>query len=312
MTTRYPGAEWDPLGPQTQPRMARHDIVCVHTMAGTFLGTDDYFHQNGYGGTESHFGLAGSGRLKQWQDLDFTADANYEGSDRVISIETADMGESFPAWGGSDVPEWTDRQIDVLVAAIRWLCDRYDIPKQLVASSAPGQRGIAYHRQGIDGNFTGPYKGRQGVGERWSKSGGKVCPGDRRIRQLIEIVIPRVTGDDFMSALSNEEQREMLRLLRQIFGETAAPGDGRLREVTILSRALAGVSVDDEVAEAVGPGGDARAHLKTLQIGAVRHGLTPVKPDTTPEPGQGALIEPFKRIFREVLAEGAGTNQPTV
>jgi hypothetical protein len=253
MATRYPGAEWDPLSAtQTQPRMARHDVVCVHTMAGTFAGTDGMFHENGYGGTESHFGLAGSGRLKQWQDLDFTADANYEGSDRVISIETADMGESFPAWGGSDVPPWTDRQIDVLVAGIGWLCDRYDIPKQLVANSSPGQRGIGYHRQGIDGNFTGPYRGRQGVGERWSKSGGKVCPGDRRIRQLIEIVIPRVRGEqeDPMAALTDDQQLELLRLARTIDKRLTDDGDvgRRSKEITIGVRAL--LARDGDVDEA--------------------------------------------------------------
>jgi len=200
MATRYPGAEWDPLGTkQTQPRMDRHDIVGLHTMAGTFAGTNDYFHQNGFGGTESHFGLAGSGRLKQWQDLDHTADANNEGNGRVISIETADMGETFPKWGGSDVPAWTAQQLDKIVVLVRWLCDHYDIPKQLIPDTKPGRRGIGYHRQGIPGNFGPPYRGKVTGGELWTvlpKGFGKPCPGDRRIRQLIEIVIPRVRGEE--------------------------------------------------------------------------------------------------------------------
>jgi hypothetical protein len=199
MTTRYPGAEWDPLGLQTQPRMDRHDIVCVHTMAGAFDVVDRMFHANGYGGTESHFGLAGSGRLKEWQDLDYTADANNEGNDRILSIETADKGESFPDWSGSDVPPWTDKQIDVIVPLVRWLCDHYDIPKKLIPDSRPGRRGIGYHRQGIPGNFGQPYPGLVPGGELWTvlpAGRGKPCPGDRRIRQLIEIVIPRVQGDD--------------------------------------------------------------------------------------------------------------------
>ena len=42
MTTTYPGGLWRPLGKAT-PSLARHDIVCVHTMVGSLLGTDAYF-----------------------------------------------------------------------------------------------------------------------------------------------------------------------------------------------------------------------------------------------------------------------------
>ncbi len=220
--TRYPGAEWDPLSTkQTQPRMDRWDVVCLHTMAGTFTGTDAMFHQNGFGGTESHFGLAGDGRLKQWQDLDHTADANNEGNHRVISIETADKGETFPAWSGSDVPAWTPQQLDELVRLVRWLCVRYEIPPTLIPDTRPGRRGIAYHRQGIPGNFGPPYPGKTGPGELWTvlpRGYGKPCPGDRRIRQTIEIVIPRVRGEEddmpipeFIEALEGKGPSAKLR-----------------------------------------------------------------------------------------------------
>src|SRR5262245_4683157 len=177
--------------------MARHDIVCLHTMAGRFDSTNTSFHANGYQGLESHFGVAGSGRLKQWQDLDFQADSNNEGNPRIISIETADKGESFPHWEGSDVPAWTDAQPDGIVDLVAWLCDRYDIPRQLVPDSRPGRRGIAYHRLGIPGNFSPPFTGQVPGGELWTvlpKGRGKACPGDRRIAQIIDVVIPRLNG----------------------------------------------------------------------------------------------------------------------
>lgn len=193
MTTKCPHAKWDPLGdPESTPLMARHDIIGLHTMAGPFSVVDEMFHADGYGGTESHFGVAGSGFAKQWQDLERRADANNEGNHRVISIETADMGEDFPAWGGSDVPKWTPEQIVKIVEIVAWCCDRYDIPPVLIPDSQSHRRGIGYHRQGIDGNFPPPYEGRQGVGEKWSTTTGKPCPGDKRITQLIEIIIPRV------------------------------------------------------------------------------------------------------------------------
>lgn len=227
MATRYPGAEWDPLGPQTEPRMRAHDIVCLHTMAASFDGVNNGFHVNGYGGLESHFGLSGEGRLKQWQDTDHQADANYDGNHRVISIETADRGLLFPEWTGSDVPAWTDRQIDELVPLIRWLCDTYDIPKELIPDSKPGRRGIGYHRQGIPGNFSPPYTGLVPGGELWTdpvKGRGKVCPGDRRIRQLIEIVIPRVRGVEEEDEMREEDWQRMSNLV-----------DGRLRDPSNLS-----------------------------------------------------------------------------
>ncbi len=58
----YPAAVHKPLGPQTEPRMTGHDIVCLHTMAGYLSSTDRYFRAAngaGYIGTESHFGVGG-------------------------------------------------------------------------------------------------------------------------------------------------------------------------------------------------------------------------------------------------------------
>lgn len=196
MTTKCPHAQWDPLGdPADTPRMSRHDIVCLHTMAGSFAGVDALFHADGFGGTESHFGVAGSGFAKQWQDLEHRADANYEGNHRVISIETADRGENFPVWEGGDVPAWTDAQIDKIVDITAWCCKKYDIPPRLVKSSESNERGIAYHRQGIDGNYTDGFLGRQGRGERWSTGDGKLCPATRRIKQTVNVIIPLVRAE---------------------------------------------------------------------------------------------------------------------
>jgi hypothetical protein len=224
MATLYPKAKFDPLGPQTEPRLRTPDIVCLHTMAATFDGTDRDFHAAGYGGLESHFGVAGDGRLKQWQDLEFQADANFDGNHRCISIETADRGEMFPTWSGSDVPAWTDAQLDVIVALVRWLCDTFDIPKELVSDAKPGRRGIAYHRMGVPhstGSPDAPGGPWHGPGcELWThpeKGRGKVCPGNRRIAQLKEIVIPRVqgSGEEDMPLNANDVQqiRDAVRLV---------------------------------------------------------------------------------------------------
>lgn len=179
--TRCPLALWRPLGPQTQPRMAAHDVVVLHTMAGSLAGTDAMFHRNGYGGTESHFGVGAGELVYQWQDLDYTADAQLDGNRRCISIETADTGAPFPRWSGSDVPAWTAEQVYVLARLVAWLAQRYAIPLQLIPDTRPGRRGVGYHRQGID-----PW--RVAGGERWSSAAGKVCPGDRRVAQVPEVI----------------------------------------------------------------------------------------------------------------------------
>lgn len=203
MVLKYGGAKWEPLGTQTEPRMKSHDILCFHTMVGSLAGTSNMFHANGYGGTESHFGVGESKAqgVEQWQDVMYQADANLNGGHRVVSIETADYGGVFGTWNTKDasqVPAWTTDQIDMLVALTVWFCRKsthadcpetwkchqVGVPCQLIADTKPGRRGLGYHQQGCD-----PV--RVDGGELWSSAFGKVCPATRRINQLKSVVIPR-------------------------------------------------------------------------------------------------------------------------
>lgn len=203
MVLRYSGASWDPLGTQTEPRMKAHDILCFHTMVGSLAGTSSMFHANGYGGTESTFGMGESKRqgMKQWQDAMYQADANYEGNPRVTSVETADYGGVFGKWNTNDaskVPAWTDEQLDMAVAIVvwwckksthancpsTWACHKSGVPCVIIPDTKPGRRGIGYHRQGCKPNVVSG-------GEVWSISFGKICPGSKREAQLKSIVVPR-------------------------------------------------------------------------------------------------------------------------
>ena len=243
------GSIYRPLAPkQTQPRMARHDIVCLHTMVGNLTSTDRMFHENGYGGTESHFGVGGKwgpdldkgwdGKAFQWVDTVYTADANFEGNDRVISIETADNAPSRV----EDIQPWTNRQLDTIVDLVAQLCRTYDIPPVLIPDTKPGRRGIGYHRQGCEhSDGLGSHPGwLVAGGERWSRAKGKGCPGQARIRQLETVVIPRVkallagsplpTGDDMSdadvraikAALSAQVDQIVAKLKPLIAAEVAA------------------------------------------------------------------------------------------
>lgn len=178
-----PMAEYRQLAGKSRTPLV-HDIICVHTMVGTLEGSISWSSRAG--GSYWHFGLGGNGRLVQCQDLQFKSAANLNGNWHVIPIETADTKEGiFPSWSGSNVPAWTPAQLDKLVDLIAWLCRRFNIPPVLIPDTRKGRRGIAYHRQGVD-----PW--RVSGGELWSKAYGKVCPGDRRIHQLVNIIIPRV------------------------------------------------------------------------------------------------------------------------
>lgn len=223
MASRYSGARWRPLASkQTQPRMTQHAIVCLHTMVGSLFGTDGMFKERGWGGTESHYGVGGKwgadaerdldGEIYQWQDRAFTADANFQGNPRVISIETADNAPKQPR----DVQSWTANQLDSIVDLVAWECSleahqdcpsswtchkgvmwegvRVAIPPVLIPDTKSTRRGIGLHRQGVEPSAgVGKLAGYLIVGgERWSTSVGKECPTDRRVKQTKEIVIPRV------------------------------------------------------------------------------------------------------------------------
>ncbi len=199
MPFTMPGADYRPLEPtQRQSRMSAHDIVCIHTMVGSLGGTDNYFKQNGWGGTESHLGTGHDGTLYQWQDFSYRAEANYQGNHRVFSIENADRGAGFPSWDSGDpsqVPAFTAAQIEINAKILAfltdkanhagcpstWKCRQEGIPLALIPDSKPTRRGIGYHRQGCP---PGVVEG----GEKWSTSYGKVCPGRRRIAQIPQII----------------------------------------------------------------------------------------------------------------------------
>ena len=209
-----PPAEVRILGSQSQRRMLAHDIVCLHTMVGFLISTDRFFrisNGDGFRGTEAHYGVGGKwgkdlgggldGKAWQWQDRAYSADANYDGWDRVISIETADNA-------ARPIQKWTPAQLDRLVDIIAWecspaahakcprswACHQSGIPAQLIPDTKAGRRGIGYHRQGCEhSDGTGSHPGwLVKGGERWSVSLGKDCPTQARINQLEDIVIPRV------------------------------------------------------------------------------------------------------------------------
>jgi hypothetical protein len=171
------------LNAATSSLMARYDVVCLHTIVGYAPAS------------AAHFSTRWDGYVYQSRDTRYRSAANYQGNHRVISIENEDHGAAFGNWNTSDgrqVPGFTAAQVEAIAKICAWAHKTHGIPLVLCPDSKPGSRGIAYHRQGCDGNFAGyQYGGRVAGGELWSTATGKVCPGDRRINQLITQIIPR-------------------------------------------------------------------------------------------------------------------------
>lgn len=178
--SRMTEAAWQ--GEHGSRKMASYDIVCIHTIVGNAPAHAAHFSTDMVGG------------MYQSRDTQFQSAANLEGNPRVIAIENADMPPKWATNDGHAVPAFSASQAERIAQILAWCHKTHGIPLVLCPNSKPGSRGIAYHRQGVDGNFLSSgykYGGRVPGGEKWSTSAGKVCPGDRRIDQLINIIIPR-------------------------------------------------------------------------------------------------------------------------
>lgn len=196
--------------------MARYDIVCVHTIVG-FAPAH-----------AAHFSVKADGTILQSRDTRFRSGANLDGNHRVIAIENEDHGPSFGRWdtgNGHAVPELTLEQVESNAQILAWAHRVHGIPLGLCPNSRSTSRGLAYHRQGITGDFSDyRFPGRVSGGELWSSSTGKVCPGDRKIGQRTEIlaIAKAITNGDDMTKLSKEALDQIRAVVRQ---ELAKAGD---------------------------------------------------------------------------------------
>ena len=134
-------------------------------------------------GSAAHFYIRKDGGIVQQIDTAYRGGHSYEGNATLIGKET--QGGVYDA---NNEP-WTEAQCESSAKINAWLHQTHGIPLQMMPNSLASSTGFGYHRQGIDGNF-GPYayKGRVPGGQRWSRSFGKICPGDAKIAQIPGII----------------------------------------------------------------------------------------------------------------------------
>lgn len=188
-----------------------------------------------------HFMIGRDGQVVQYQDTSLMARADLNGNPDTISIETWDgYPNGAPGYWAhnGDVPPWTDAQVRAIVELDQWILSQHkSIPLRLATDSLPGKssHGLSWHRLGCDGNFPAqwPWHGRKPGGLRYSNSFGKVCPGDRRIRQLVDVIFPALNGSDVAGVTlppldrpTTPEERPTMRLIQSADRGQVAITDG--------------------------------------------------------------------------------------
>lgn len=179
----YPGAHVKLLKHNYTATKTAKNAVILHSTASDAESQYNWFN-NPSSYSSSHFHIAKNGVVEQMIDTNFVSWANAAANDRSVTIETAGVQ------GGDE--KWTDEQVLAIIKLVTWITKTHKISPRQMESSAASEKGIGWHRLGIDGNFprTGILRGRnqRGGGEYWSKSLGKVCPGNLRIQQMPAII----------------------------------------------------------------------------------------------------------------------------
>lgn len=201
---RYPGAIWKPItANKGRKQMAAYNRVNLHVAVSEADSLHGYFNKPGIAdshlyvrkGTKHQLANKLPATVEQYVDTAMRANADLEGNDATISVET--QGGVSNAQG----EPWDASQVLALAQIFAWCVQTHGIEAKLATDSKLGRtsRGLSWHRLGVDGNF--PEKpsilaGRAqlGGGMRYSTSRGKICPGDAKIRQIPGILELAVRG----------------------------------------------------------------------------------------------------------------------
>jgi hypothetical protein len=169
---RIPDANWRPLPENEKQGKITPIQIILHTAVDGKSTTSlwNYFNSPGIN-LETHGYFQKNGGLEQYMDTLVRADANYKANGWAISFE---------AWDGmagtKNYPPYTAEQVETIISTLDFLCRVHNIPRRIApAFNAPG---IGWHN----------------LYPEWSYPGATGCPGNPRIQQIRNIIIPRLAS----------------------------------------------------------------------------------------------------------------------
>ncbi len=197
--------------------------TCLHIAVSDGLSLFNYF--NVAGNPTSHFYVRKTGSTpavqvgtplspymadyEQYVDTIYRAPAQLEGNPTLISFESQ-------GGVGADLDNgWTGPQMERIAWCLAQCHKIHGTPLPPMPDSLSSRTGTGHHRLGID-----PW--RVDNGELWSRSFGKVCPGDARMAQKPKIItraweliapppaptpIPEDDGDMFITRYGSSTYR---------------------------------------------------------------------------------------------------------
>jgi len=180
----YPGAIVKLLtANKGRKRLTEYNRVNLHVAVSEASSLYSFF--NNPNNADSHFYVRRDGSVEQYVDTDWRANADREGNDATISIESQG-GVNSP-----DTEQWTAAQAETMAQIYAWAVKTHGIAVSQASSSKKDStsRGLSWHRLGIDGNFPSlpdirAGRNQRGGGMYYSSAFGKVCPGGGKIQQV--------------------------------------------------------------------------------------------------------------------------------
>lgn len=242
---RFPGAIYKPItANKGRRRLTVYNRMNLHVAVSEGSSLHGYFNKSGI--PDSHFYVRRDGTVEQYVDTNYQAFADLEGNDATISVETQGMGPGT----------WTPEQRESLAQLYAWAVKTHGIARKMATSSKPGSssQGLSWHRLGCDGNFPSlpsilAGRGQRGGGMHYSKSLGKVCPGDDRIKQIPSIFAraeaildgaskPTTPQEEPMADGLNTEQAIQLSNVNSVLTRKLTDGSGATTPDQIWQRTL--------------------------------------------------------------------------
>jgi hypothetical protein len=169
----YPGAERMELQPESDAQAAIVPTqLILHSIAAPWTPRRIFEYWRDGTNLESHFGLGYDGAIAQYIGTQTKADANMYANRRpdgtgAVSVETAsNLQHTDP---------WTDAQVEALILLGVWMHRQHGLPLRICRSH--DDPGYGYHS----------------MFPQWS-DGGTACPGDARVRQFHERIMPEIVA----------------------------------------------------------------------------------------------------------------------